>query len=88
MQQPAGDSGLARRISPIVETIREVIFEIDSDSRWAFLNPAWNSYTGFQTVETIGRPVLDWMNRHNAAAIPAISFVSSEATSLSCEARS
>lgn len=45
-----------RRYRELVESMREVIGQIDAEGRWAFLNPAWEAITGFSVAETIGRP--------------------------------
>jgi diguanylate cyclase (GGDEF)-like protein/PAS domain S-box-containing protein len=43
----------------VVENIGEVIFRIDSQGRWAYLNPAWERLTGQPLALCIGRSWLD-----------------------------
>ena len=38
----------------VVENIKEVIFQIDQQGRWTFLNPAWTEITGFHVKTTLG----------------------------------
>src|SRR4051794_36136380 len=42
-----------------VEQVSEVIFQVDSEGRWTFLNPAWDRITGYTVEETLGRSFLD-----------------------------
>jgi PAS domain S-box-containing protein len=39
----------------VVDTIQEVVFQLDAVGIWTFLNPAWSEITGFPVAETIGR---------------------------------
>jgi PAS domain S-box-containing protein len=47
------------RYRSVLSEIEEVIFRTDSEARWTFLNPAWQSITGFTTEESLGRSVFD-----------------------------
>jgi PAS domain S-box-containing protein len=38
----------------VVENLEEVIFQLDKDGCWTFLNPAWRRITGFNIEETLG----------------------------------
>jgi len=49
----------AEHFKSVVENIGEVIFRIDSQGRWAYLNPAWETLTGQPIVATLGRSWLD-----------------------------
>jgi PAS domain S-box-containing protein len=39
----------------VMDTIQEVVFQLDKAGTWTFLNPAWSEITGFSVAETIGR---------------------------------
>ncbi len=39
----------------IVGNLTEIVFRIDPEARWTFLNPAWEHVTGYPVAETIGR---------------------------------
>ena len=39
----------------MLENMREVLFRIDAKGRWAFLNPAWKSITGYRVRDSIGK---------------------------------
>jgi PAS domain S-box-containing protein len=45
-----------QRYRDLVDNMQEVIGQIDAEGRWEFLNPAWETITGFSVAETTGRP--------------------------------
>jgi diguanylate cyclase (GGDEF)-like protein/PAS domain S-box-containing protein len=49
----------AEHFKSVVENIGEVIFRIDGQGRWAYLNPAWESLTGQPLTASLGRSWLD-----------------------------
>ena len=49
----------------VVENVKEVIFQTDSEGRWTFLNPAWNEITGFTVKESLGQPFLDYVHQED-----------------------
>jgi diguanylate cyclase (GGDEF)-like protein/PAS domain S-box-containing protein len=57
----------AEHFRSVVENIGEVIFRIDADGRWAYLNPAWESLTGQPLALSIGRPWLDLIEQDERA---------------------
>ena len=40
----------------VVENVRDVVFQTDTEGRWTFLNPAWESVTGYTVDESLGEP--------------------------------
>jgi two-component system cell cycle sensor histidine kinase/response regulator CckA len=44
----------------VVESIKEVIFQLDQFGNWAFLNPAWTAVTGFDVAPTLGTFFLEY----------------------------
>jgi len=50
------------RYRSLVDHLREVLFQIDREGRWSFLNPAWRSITGFEVEESLGQPFLGHMH--------------------------
>lgn len=46
----------------VVNNIKEVIFQTDSQGLWSFLNPAWTEITGFTIEESLGRNFLDYVH--------------------------
>jgi len=46
----------------VVESIKEVIFQIDREGRWTFLNRAWSEITGFNINETLGKCFTDYIH--------------------------
>lgn len=47
------------RLSALVDSLREVVFQTDRSGRWTFLNPAWTRLTGFDLNETLGARCID-----------------------------
>src|SRR5690606_10509533 len=55
----------------VVETIREVIFTTDANGALTFLNPAWTEITGFDTTESLGRPLQEFLVTQDANTLLA-----------------
>jgi len=55
----AGSCQELARFETLVTHLREVLFQIDREGRWAYLNPAWTELTGFAVEESLGKPFLD-----------------------------
>jgi two-component system, cell cycle sensor histidine kinase and response regulator CckA len=45
----------------VVESIKEVIFQLDEFGNWTFLNPAWTAVTGFDVKSSIGSFFLEYV---------------------------
>ena len=52
----------ADRYRSLVEGLEEVVCQIDRQGRWAYLNPAWEAFTGFPVADCLGRPFLDHLH--------------------------
>jgi len=50
------------RYQGMVAHLKEVIFQIDREGRWSFLNPAWTELTGITAEESLGMPFLGFMH--------------------------
>jgi len=57
-----GDGQELARYRSLVDHLREVVFQIDREGAWSFLNPAWEALTGFPVAESLGAPFLDHMH--------------------------
>ena len=55
----------------MLENMREVIFRSDARGRWLFLNPAWESLTGFSVADSLGRPVGELLHPDDVAGAQA-----------------
>ncbi len=44
------------QLSKVANNIKEVIFEIDLDGNWFYLNSAWETLTGHKVKDTLGKP--------------------------------
>lgn len=49
------------RLRTLVNSMHEILFELDADGRITFLNPAWQQLTGFPIDEAMGRPFTDFL---------------------------
>lgn len=43
------------RYRALVDNLTTIVFQVDRDLRWTFLNPAWEAVTGRSPAESIGR---------------------------------
>lgn len=50
------------RYRELVEQLHEAIFLADSAGRLTFVNPAWQIITGYSIHESLGRPLLDFID--------------------------
>lgn len=44
----------------LINQLPDVVFEIDHDGRWRYLNPAWERLTGYPVSETLGQAAIDY----------------------------
>ncbi|HOP96041.1 MAG TPA: response regulator [Verrucomicrobiota bacterium] len=51
-----------RKYQSVVESIKEVIFQMDRSGNFTFLNPAWTAITGFDVAESLGTCFLDYVH--------------------------
>lgn len=56
----------------LIESVREVIFQMDNEGRLMFLNPAWEDITHFPIEETLGRSFLDFVHHDDIDQAVAI----------------
>jgi PAS domain S-box-containing protein len=52
----------ADRYRALVEDLKEVIFQIDRQGQWSFLNPAWIELTGYPVEACLGKPFLEFLH--------------------------
>ncbi|WP_432474044.1 sensor domain-containing protein [Amphritea sp. HPY] len=57
-----------KRYQELVNHLRDVVFHIDSDFKWTFLNPAWQFVTGFCGIESIGSTLFQHLHELDSAA--------------------
>jgi len=51
----------------VVTTLKEVVFQIDRDGRWTYLNPAWTEIVGYRVEENVGTPFLQYVHPDDRA---------------------
>jgi len=49
------------RLRKLIDSMHEILFELDPDGRIMFLNPAWERLTGFKVDDTLGRDFSDFL---------------------------
>jgi len=63
-----GSAALEARFGYLIEHLREIVFLVDLDGNWTFLNPAWTTTLGFPVDESIGRPYHEHIHPDDRAA--------------------
>lgn len=73
----------------LVNTIREVVFQVDAAGRLTFLNPAWLEMTGLSIEQTIGRSLAGFTHADDAERQQALcdALVMGEAEEFEAEIR-
>lgn len=56
---------LDRQYQCVIEHLKEIVFQADIEGRWTFLNPAWESITGFSIEESLGKKYLDFVHAND-----------------------
>jgi PAS domain S-box-containing protein len=52
----------AKKYRNVVENIKEVIFQTDTDGLWLFLNNAWEEITGYTVEESMGQLFINYVH--------------------------
>ena len=47
---------ISNQLTKVAGNIKEVIFEVDLDGNWSYLNPAWEELMGYAVKETLKQP--------------------------------
>jgi PAS domain S-box-containing protein len=50
-----------KRYRFLVNHLKEVVFQIDSNGFWIYLNPAWEAITGYSIEDSLGKDFLDFI---------------------------
>ena len=50
-----------RKYRLVVNSVKEVIFQTDTEGHWTFLNPAWMDITGFTIIDSLKDPFTDYI---------------------------
>jgi len=45
------------RFKNLIEQLNEIVFTVNPEGQFTFLNPAWEIYTGFLVNESVGQPI-------------------------------
>ena len=51
-----------KKYRDVVNNAREVIFQLDKEAKWIFLNPFWRQLTGFNRQASLGKSVLEFIS--------------------------
>ena len=52
----------------VVDDLDDIIFTVDANGCWTFLNRAWETITGFGREDCLGRPAIDFVHPDDRAA--------------------
>jgi len=66
LAEPAAEAG-GERLRSLVERLREVVFQMDRNGNWSFLNAAWTQITGFGVEESLGTPFLKYLHASDSS---------------------
>lgn len=55
------------RLQTLLQTMQEVVFELDAEGRIQYLNPAWPALTGFAVEESLGRHLSHYLATEESA---------------------
>ena len=61
LAEPGPGTG-SERLRSLVERLREVVFQMDRNGNWSFLNGAWTQITGYEVEESLGTPFLKYLH--------------------------
>ncbi|HWQ10149.1 MAG TPA: PAS domain S-box protein, partial [Holophaga sp.] len=53
----------------VLESLKEVVFQLDAKGRWQYLNRTWTELTGFTVEESLGQPCYQFMTPEDRADI-------------------
>jgi two-component system, cell cycle sensor histidine kinase and response regulator CckA len=70
IERKRGEEALDRsegKYRSVVESIKEVIFQLDVFGNWVFVNPAWTAVTGFEVKPTLGTFFLEYVHQEDQA---------------------
>ena len=73
-----------REYRTVVNSLKEVVFRIDINRCWTFLNPAWTHVTGFSTGEALGKELLGFIHPLDQEMVAQAINDLYDGTSLSC----
>lgn len=57
------------QLQSLLESLREIIFQVDENGTWIFLNAAWETITGFSVAESLGQPFWTYIHPKSRSTI-------------------
>ena len=70
---PPADAALSEEhlqlCGQVVSQLEQVIFQLDHDGRWTFLNRAWEALTGYDRATTLGRALIGFVHPDDRQAV-------------------
>ncbi len=63
------DEAAGPRLDALTRNVRDVIFQLDLEGRWLFLNTAWVALTGLPVTAALGERLVDYLHPDDQATI-------------------
>ncbi len=54
------------RLRTLINSMHEILFELDADGHISFINPSWQTITGFTIDDSLGKPFADYFADESA----------------------
>lgn len=58
---------LSRQYECVVTNLKVIVYQTDMEGHWTFLNPAWETITGYTVEESLGRNFFDFLHENDKA---------------------
>ena len=60
------------QLSKVAGNIKDVIFEMDLNGNWSYLNPAWRKLTGYKVNDCLGKPYYQFLKDDQGNAFKSL----------------
>ncbi len=54
-----------KRLRTLINSMHEVLFELDSEGRISFINPSWQTVSGYTIDDSLGKPLADFLSEES-----------------------
>lgn len=75
------DKATDPRLDALTRNVRDVIFQLDLEGHWIFLNTAWVALTGHSVASTLGKRLIDYLHPEDQTTIREAIFTNQRVAS-------